>query len=204
MEEQLDLRTHRWRIALASAVCLVLLAYVFWFALVVELPVSRDPATWGQFGDYFGGVLNPLVAFAAFVWLAQSVRIQGNELVETRRALRDAAQAQGQQAQLAQDALIVNALTASLNAATSISSEKQRIFDHYLRQCGERASQMYVDEFGRNLRRDQFDYSMAQSRAELDRSQQVVIEYLNELAETCRCRKSGASANVQGGRDAVN
>lgn len=48
---------------------------------------SIDPATWGQFGDYVGGLLNPLVATLALVAIVISIRIQKTELKETRSAL---------------------------------------------------------------------------------------------------------------------
>lgn len=48
---------------------------------------SPDPATWGQFGDYIGGLLNPLVATLALLALVISIQIQKRELSETRAAL---------------------------------------------------------------------------------------------------------------------
>jgi hypothetical protein len=55
-------------------------------------PVSDDPADWGQFGDYFGGVLNPFVALLTFlavlVTLAQNARLvrSAHEQAEAARA----------------------------------------------------------------------------------------------------------------------
>lgn len=40
---------------------------------------SADPAVWGQFGDYFGGVLNPLFALAAFLSALWSISVQQRE-----------------------------------------------------------------------------------------------------------------------------
>lgn len=40
---------------------------------------SSDQAVWGQFGDYFGGVLNPLLSFAALVGLLVTLRSQQKE-----------------------------------------------------------------------------------------------------------------------------
>lgn len=40
---------------------------------------STDPAVWGQFGDYFGGVLNPALSFCAFVGLLFTLRGQHAE-----------------------------------------------------------------------------------------------------------------------------
>lgn len=40
---------------------------------------STDQAVWGQFGDYFGGVLNPLLSFFALVGLMVTLRSQQAE-----------------------------------------------------------------------------------------------------------------------------
>lgn len=62
--------------------------------------LSSSPGDWGVFGDFFGGILNPVVAYAAFTWLTRSVRLQKEELTETRRALTDSADAQMEQVRL--------------------------------------------------------------------------------------------------------
>lgn len=73
-------------LCLAGAFAAVLvLAYFGWFW---ERPVNKtDPGAWGTFGDFMGGLLNPLVAFLALFWLTQSIQIQRRELRETRAAL---------------------------------------------------------------------------------------------------------------------
>jgi len=73
-------------------------SYVYWFYIALKLPFSHDPATWGQFGDFIGGLLNPLIAYLAFYWLITSVRIQKQELKETREELCEARKAQELQA----------------------------------------------------------------------------------------------------------
>jgi hypothetical protein len=41
--------------------------------------ISTDQAVWGQFGDYFGGVLNPLLSFFALLGLLVTLRAQQKE-----------------------------------------------------------------------------------------------------------------------------
>ena len=41
----------------------------------------------GQFGDYLGGVLNPILGFATVVLLVVSLKLQMNELTLTRQEL---------------------------------------------------------------------------------------------------------------------
>jgi len=45
-----------------------------------KFPESTDPTVWGTFGDFFGGVLNPVIAFASLVVLAYiSLQISKND-----------------------------------------------------------------------------------------------------------------------------
>lgn len=48
----------------------------------------------GQFGDFFGGVLNPLLSFAAILLIIWSIRLQIQELSDTRKELKKSADAQ--------------------------------------------------------------------------------------------------------------
>jgi hypothetical protein len=54
---------------------------------------STDPAVWGQAGDFFGGILNPILAFCSFMALLFTVRLQIYGMKEAR-----AARAQNEQA----------------------------------------------------------------------------------------------------------
>jgi hypothetical protein len=90
--------------------------YVVWFWGVNSKVLSDQADAWGQFGDFIGGVLNPLVAYAAFYWLTRTVRLQKEELLETRQALAESAEAQAKQASYAQVSVRVSALTALINS----------------------------------------------------------------------------------------
>ena len=75
------------------------LAYWFWFGHVHGVPPSTNNAeTWGTFGDFIGGLLNPVVAFLALYWLTRSISIQREELRDSKLALQSANAAQLQQA----------------------------------------------------------------------------------------------------------
>lgn len=70
--------------------------------------LSKDPDEWGVFGDFFGGVLNPIFASFSFALLLLNLHLQRKqldkteeqlelnreELAETRKALERSAQAQ--------------------------------------------------------------------------------------------------------------
>jgi Putative phage abortive infection protein len=65
------------------------------YKFVFPGPLSSDQAVWGQFGDFFAGILNPLISFftlmvASKVWLLQRniSSEQQQELVVTRSEIK--------------------------------------------------------------------------------------------------------------------
>ncbi|WP_207284559.1 hypothetical protein [Pseudomonas sp. FW300-N2A2] len=64
------------------AIVSVAIRYVSEFSI----NILTDQEKWGQFGDYFGGVLNPVLSFFAFVAILYTLRIQvaANEEGEQR------------------------------------------------------------------------------------------------------------------------
>ena len=59
--------------------------------------LSNDPATWGTFGDYLGGTLNPIISFLALIGLLYTIHQQAQEMQATREELKQAAEQQRQQ-----------------------------------------------------------------------------------------------------------
>lgn len=113
----------RWKWGLVTAIIGLCVIYIFWFRFYNTSSLSADPAGWGQLGDFFGGLLNPIVAFAAFYWLTRSVALQKQELAETRIELGKAAKAQNSQVEKAQVSVQIAAL-GQLNSV--FASEIQR------------------------------------------------------------------------------
>lgn len=126
VEQSIDL----WKNSIVIFAVLLLGSLIgyFWF-YVKHLP--PDPTAtdrlgigdWGAFGDFMGGLLNPIVAFAALYWLTQSVKLQKTELAETRKALEGSEQAQKAQAdhsaqnlRIASRAALVSALQSQISA----------------------------------------------------------------------------------------
>lgn len=109
-----------WRWLIPTAAICVVIAYFGYFH---SLPPASEPDKWGTFGDYFGGLMNPVVAFAAFYWLTQSVKLQKTALKETRDELNKATDAQ--------NALVANGLVqvqlAALTALANSASEEMSI-----------------------------------------------------------------------------
>jgi hypothetical protein len=96
-------------IATLAVVVLGILAANFW-----KSPLAHSMEQWGQFGDYMGGVLNPLVAFAALLLLARSIALQRTELAEARRVLGDQAQSAKLSAQLTGYSSMINSALAQI------------------------------------------------------------------------------------------
>lgn len=102
-----------WKWGIVGAASLAVAAYAAWFGWRHGLALADGPGTWGEFGDFLGGLLNPLVGFAAFYWLTRSVQLQKRELEDTRRALEESSDAQKQQAEQSRIAIRLDALVAS-------------------------------------------------------------------------------------------
>ncbi|RVT49026.1 hypothetical protein EMM73_00005 [Rheinheimera sediminis] len=68
----------------AQPVLIALLGVVVFSVIVLYLDTfgtrdfSSDPEQWGQMGDYFGGMLNPILAFASFIALLYTIGIQSD------------------------------------------------------------------------------------------------------------------------------
>lgn len=73
----------KYIIFLVAIVIAVLAAYVLNFNNIFGLrsffglnDFSKDPAVWGTFGDYIGGVLNPILTFVSVIMLIRSISLQ--------------------------------------------------------------------------------------------------------------------------------
>lgn len=77
---------NRILIAAALLAFLIVLAVAGRYISVFSTHVLADQEKWGQFGDYFGGVLNPIFSFLAFIALLVTLRAQftANEDSERR------------------------------------------------------------------------------------------------------------------------
>lgn len=64
-----------------------------------------------QIGDFIGGILNPVIALIALLWLVKGVRIQQRELQETKLALQASERHQSAQVRIS----AITALIASIN-----------------------------------------------------------------------------------------
>jgi hypothetical protein len=143
------------------------LAYWYWFGIRLDMPLSEKPDSWGQFGDYIGGILNPMVALSALVWLMRSVELQEKELSETRKALSESARTQQAQLEVMRRDQQLASLSAILQAKTSRLTELGRIHNYYLTQLTRDGNQL--NESGVPLRPSDFLTLLNQSAQALQR-----------------------------------
>lgn len=77
----------QWLPWLAGALAIIL---VVSYAIAFHpLPINERPDAWGQFGDYMGGLLNPLISLFTLIVAVSVWRLQKTELLETRKALEE-------------------------------------------------------------------------------------------------------------------
>lgn len=79
----------KWFYGLVVAVICFIVSLGTWYYNAIWLPGFTDyPAAYGQMGDFFGGLLNPVLAFASFMALLYTIRIQSEELKRSVDAQR--------------------------------------------------------------------------------------------------------------------
>lgn len=94
-------KEHKNIILIGLFILLPLVPIGFYFAYFHENPISKSSEIWGQFGDYMGGVINPIFGFISVILLLYTIRqqqealsLQRDELQATREELARSAKAQ--------------------------------------------------------------------------------------------------------------
>lgn len=145
-----DILARRIRISyiVAAVVAGVVIGcYVYKMVLVDGLTDTGDPAAWGQFGDYIGGLLNPIMAALAFYWLTQSVRIQHRELSDTRASLKESAEAQVKHVLTAERAARISALVGFLSSYDAEIEQLRARQDHFRPSWQKLSKGQNLDDF---------------------------------------------------------
>jgi hypothetical protein len=129
-----------------------LLSYLPWFAglfavLLVAMyalafksvPWNERPDAWGQFGDYIGGLLNPLVSLFTLMVAVAVWRLQKKELEETRKVLQRQAEhldQSNQNEEQDRNEKIFNMLMDKLADAAASAEGQQRHSLEYINSLG--------------------------------------------------------------------
>ena len=122
MENKKTVPSHYWALTLGVVLAVLCMAgaLIYSYAVAFGIPRASEvrivssqtqnpteakesriqaQAAWGQFGDYLGGTLNPLVSFFALFILLLTYRSQSEELKATQEALQIQAQTAKQERQ---------------------------------------------------------------------------------------------------------
>ncbi|WP_299268871.1 hypothetical protein [uncultured Psychrosphaera sp.] len=73
---------------LIAVISIAVLA-AFYFIPRLHLNFVLDSSVWGAVGDFFGGILNPILSFFTILLLASSLKYQSRELKASTQALND-------------------------------------------------------------------------------------------------------------------
>ncbi len=77
----------------AAAIIFALLVVAFYLVWFSKHKVSIDPSDWGAFGDYIGGLVNPVVGLATVILVIFSINIQRRELRASLQEMKHANEA---------------------------------------------------------------------------------------------------------------
>lgn len=80
---------NKYIISAAAIIALVVASYVINFYFLLGYGVSQETSTWAEFGDFFGGVLNPVLSFLALVLLIKSLSLQNEANASLRKELNN-------------------------------------------------------------------------------------------------------------------
>jgi hypothetical protein len=108
--------------------------YAWWFGHKLELEIATDPADWGSFGDYIGGLLNPLISLFAFYWLGSSVRLQIQQIEDSTETMKQTAGHQKTQAELALQSQELVTINLELTAVQNEIAYHQSLLVAWLEQ----------------------------------------------------------------------
>jgi 1,4-dihydroxy-2-naphthoate octaprenyltransferase len=100
---------------LAVAFFWLLCVAITYFYHFGDLGFSNDPAAWGQFGDYLGGVANPFFGLLTLMALSVSLFVQTKQLSITSEELKLTREELGRSAKIQK--LSEEALRAQANAS---------------------------------------------------------------------------------------
>ena len=75
--------------ALAILAFIAMIAAVTAFYIVFRSNVAGGPESWSNFGDYFSGVLNPIIGLITVVLVVLTLRVTRKEAADTRQKMED-------------------------------------------------------------------------------------------------------------------
>lgn len=109
--------------------CFIILKYTVSLTdgFIPDYP-SRDE--WGVFGDFFGGVLNPIFGFASFLALLATIFYQAKELNASTKELKNSATALAAQNKAIELQSLEQTFFSWLNTYRSLLDSVEKIYQH--------------------------------------------------------------------------
>lgn len=120
--------------ALVIATAAAVGGYGWWFGHEHNLKTSDNPSDWGPFGDYLGGLLNPLISLFAFYWLGAGVRLQMRQIEDSTEIIQQTSMHQREQAGLALHSQELATINLELSALQSEIDYHQSLLLMWLEQ----------------------------------------------------------------------
>jgi|GEM_PF-5890335 len=162
--------------------------------------LSNETQVWGQFGDYIGGILNPLVAFTALYYLYETVKIQRNEMMKTTKALKKTSYEQARIANINFASMKSNALTNQLDIVGLQISQNHQLMLHALERIARRVNHpedAMVYDLEKNELIEAKEYLTVRHdyHKELLKKQNLIISRLNELWKDIESHEADISTN---------
>lgn len=93
-------------IAASVSIFVVIAFYVFNFSV----GLSPKPDVWGQFGDYIGGTLNPILSFLALISLLVTLWVQSQSLDTARKQIAQQTEVAALSAQISAIGTLIESL----------------------------------------------------------------------------------------------
>lgn len=124
----------------------ILAAYViaaltlgFYFAYFFGSSISSDPSDWGTLGDYFGGLMNPVVSFVTLLVAYAVWKQQREELKATKEALEVQAKTAEQQRQEQRFFDLLNLYQQTVSAISVVARVPPHSGDSHVQYSGKEA-----------------------------------------------------------------
>lgn len=127
----------------------ITLSVSLFFVLIYSInftELSDDPAVWGTFGDYIGGIVGTVIAFLVFIATREIINLQKQELKETREELKKSRNAQELQATLLQQQYFDNTFFSwlkRLKEQVDLSDEKIQLTANGISKTEEVGTKFY-------------------------------------------------------------
>ncbi|UTJ06212.1 putative phage abortive infection protein [Arcobacter roscoffensis] len=99
---------------------MILIVLILYFSKFGFYKLSSNQGDWGTFGDFVGGSLNPLLAFLSLIALLTTIKIQTQELSETRKEIRASSRALQDQSESAKLQIFENTFFKMIDVHNSI------------------------------------------------------------------------------------